>query len=1020
MIFKDSKIQKRLIGIASLTAATFFFPVIAQEQIDDTLHSGSKILELRDTVYTLNPDSDEFEWAISIDEFVVVGYGVANKKDLTGANASFYPSKSIQGENGNVESAIQGKIAGVNVSMSEGGSMGDAEITVRGGTSITGNNAPLYIVDGFPVDNISNISPSDIERIDVLKDAASAAVYGARAASGVVLITTKKASKDGLKTSYKSQYGFRTFKNKLKVLSPYDYAKFCYETAAMKSEEALESFSSVYGNWNELAQYQSVEPNDWVAQLFGENGFFMNQSIITTYKKDKTAFKLAYDFNDNNGIVVGQESRRHNFGININHEVSKYVSFDLKTSYYNKVRNGAGVSTEGSNTDARLRNALLYSPLNIEDVENFETVSSTYNPIQVNDADYRKQTQNGVKGDFGIKISPVDFLDLNSQIGMNGVFDETERCYGIGTSQAMKNGNAPMASILNSRQSTFRNSNTATFNLLQKKKRHNLTLLAGEEYLKKKENYIQSESRFFPEYLNAEQCLANMSLGSPQPSNSAVLPNDVIMSYFGRVNYSFSDRYLFSATYRADRSSKFASGHQWGQFPSASIGWRISEEKFIANTSVSKVISNAKLRVSAGATGNNRISSNLYQQVYSSPSDADGVLEVDGEYLSYLKTGEYKPNPDLTWETTISRNIGLDLYFVNNRFQLTADVYKNTTEDLLLQTKLPYSSGYKYMMQNVGSTENRGVELSLNLGIVNKKNFKFDVDFNIAFSDTKIKNLGDVDKMEMSSGWAGSEITGDYILEVGESIGRMYGYETDGWYTVDDFDYDVESRTYTLKEGVVSDATLLAGTIRPGSLRLKDQNGDGTIDEADKVVIGNALPKHTGGFGLNFKIWNFDLSADFYWKYGGDVYNANKIENTTTNKYSYRNMSADVDGYWTYLNYEGVLASPEEMAEQNANASIWSPIMTRYVFHSWAVEDGSFLRLQNLTLGYSLPKKAVKKIKMSKIRVYATVNNLFCWTKYSGFDPEVSVRRATSATPSVDYSAYPRSTAFSFGLDVDF
>jgi hypothetical protein len=322
------------------------------------------------------------------------------------------------------------------------------------------------------------------------------------------------------------------------------------------------------------------------------------------------------------------------------------------------------------------------------------------------------------------------------------------------------------------------------------------------------------------------------------------------------------------------------------------------------------------------------------------------------------------------------------------------------------------------MMQNVGSTENKGVELSLNVGVVNRKNFKFDIDFNIAFTDTKIKSLGGVEKMEMSSGWAGSEITGDYILEVGESVGRMYGYETDGWYTVDDFEY--EDGTYTLKEGIVSDATLLAGNIRPGSLRLKDQNGDGTIDESDKVVIGNALPKHTGGLQLKFQLWNFDLAAYFYWKYGGDVYNANKIENTTTNKYSYRNMSADVEGCWTYLNGEGGIASPEEMAQINANATMWSPIMARYVFHSWAVEDGSFLRLQQLTLGYTLPSKWTDKIKLSKVRVYASANNLFCWTKYSGFDPEVSVRRATSATPSVDYSAYPRSTSFAFGLDVDF
>lgn len=1004
MIFKGSKLQLCFMNIASLMVAmSFCVDSSAQIFNDDSLKTTVEAESVLDSIISYE----------IIDELVVVGYGVPRRSDVTGAVSS--SSSFVQGENGNVENALQGKVAGLNIWMSEGGEMGEAEVTVRGGTSITGNNAPLYIVDGFPVDNISNLSFSDIYSAQVMKDAAACAIYGARAAGGVIIITTEKARTDGFTTSYKSQYGFSTFKNKLKVLSPYNYAKFCYETAAMKSAETLESFTSVYGSYDELAKYQSVAQNDWVDQLFGEKGFFMNQSLLMKYKKDKTAYKISYEYNDKNGILIGQNSRRHNFGMNVNHEVSKYLSFDLNTSYYNKIQNGAGVSTEGSNTDARLRNALLYSPLQIEDVEDFETVSSTYNPIEVNNADYRKQTQNGVRGDFGIKISPVSFLDLNSKIGVDGMFKETDRCYGVGTSQALKNGNAPMASILNLRQSTFRNYNTAIFYPLKKLQRHSLTMLVGEEFVKKQESYNQSESRYFPEYLNAEQCLANMSLGTPQPSNSSVLPDDVILSYFGNAKYSYNDKYLFSATYRADKSSKFASGKQWGHFPAVSAAWRISEENFLK---YSQVISDAKLRYSIGATGNNRVSSNLFQQIYTSPSDADGVLEIDGEYLSYLKTGEYKPNPDLTWETTVSRNIGLDLGFLRNRFLLTLDVYRNTTEDLLLQTKLPYSSGYTYMMQNVGSTENKGVELSLNVGVVNRKNFKFDVDFNIAFTDTKIKSLGGVDKMEMSSGWAGSEITGDYILEVGESVGRMYGYETDGWYTVEDFEY--EDGTYTLKEGIVSDATLLAGNIRPGSLRLKDLNGDGTIDESDKVVIGNALPKHTGGLQLKFQLWNFDLAAYFYWKYGGDVYNANKIENTTTNKYSYRNMSADVEGCWTYLNGEGGIASPEEMAQINANATMWSPIMARYVFHSWAVEDGSFLRLQQLTLGYTLPSKWTEKIKLSKVRVYASANNLFCWTKYSGFDPEVSVRRATSATPSVDYSAYPRSTAFAFGLDVDF
>jgi hypothetical protein len=332
-------------------------------------------------------------------------------------------------------------------------------------------------------------------------------------------------------------------------------------------------------------------------------------------------------------------------------------------------------------------------------------------------------------------------------------------------------------------------------------------------------------------------------------------------------------------------------------------------------------------------------------------------------------------------------------------------------------------TGYDYQYRNMGETENKGIEASITYHIVNKKDWGIDFNANISFNKSKIKDLGNMDDFGAESYWASSEIGQDYWVSVGGAVGEMYGYQHAGRYEVSDFTgYDAAKKKWILKEGV-ADVSSIVGTPRPGTMKLKDTNGDGKIDANDRTIIGNANPKATGGFGINARAYGFDLSANFNFSIGNDIYNANKIEFSTTGKYQYRNMLSDMESgkRWTNLNADGTICNdPETLAALNANTTEFSPFTDRMVFSDWAVEDGSFLRLNTLTLGYTLPNELVKRVGISNLRFYTTAYNVFCITSYSGYDPEVSTMRRTNLTPGVDYSAYPKSRQFVVGLNLNF
>jgi len=539
-------------------------------------------------------------------------------------------------------------------------------------------------------------------------------------------------------------------------------------------------------------------------------------------------------------------------------------------------------------------------------------------------------------------------------------------------------------------------------------------LLLGHEVIQNKSNETEDVIWGFPDFFTADQAYKLTSQGGSYLYSNSFDPDNKLLSFFGRVMYDYKGKYLISATFRADGSSKFAAGNRWGYFPSAAVAWRISEENFMQ--SLSSVINNLKLRFSYGSAGNNNIPSNQIAQVFNSSSTS-----YINNVMNYWSPSTTMANPDLKWETTYTRNLGLDFGLFRGKIDGTVELYYNTTKDLLIN--FPVSgTGYNTQYRNMGETENKGLEITMNWMALNKKDYGLTLGFNIGFNRNKIVSLGIMDDFGMNTSWASTEIGNDYWIAVGGSVGKMLGYQNAGRYEVSDFSgYDEATDTWTLKEGIDDDSPVI-GTVRPGSLKLVDNTGDHLVNVDDCVIIGDANPKHTGGFNLDARFYGFDLSAVFNWSYGNDIYNANKIE-YTTGRYQFRNMiDIMAEGErWTNVNAAGELVNDAaELAALNASTTMWSPYMTRHVFSDWAVEDGSFLRLSTLSFGYSIPSVILDKVHLQNLRFYVSGYNVFLLTNYSGFDPEVSARRNTGLTPGVDYSAYPKSRQILFGLNLSF
>lgn len=976
--------------------------------------------------------------ATTLNDVVVIGYGSVKKKDLTGSVATVNNKALEAVPVANATEALQGKMAGVQITATEGSPDAEMKIRVRGGGSITGDNTPLYIVDGFPVESISDIPASEIEDITVLKDASSTAIYGSRGANGVILVTTKSGKEGKVNVSYNAYYSWKKMAKTLNTLSGSDYVKWQREYALLRDNE--DKYTNLFGNWEDRDLYENAAENDWQDQVFGRVGNTFNHNLSITGGSEKTKFNFGYAHVNDKAIMLGSSYRRDNLSLKLNHKVNKKVSVDFSMRYSNTLVNGAGANeskTEVSTADSRMKNVMIYPMFNFADLsDGYDPDLQLTNPItSVYDTDRKQSRQNfNMNGSFTWEI--IKDLKFKSEFGLDWYYNTDKKYYGTSTYNARTNsvdtkGTHPMAYFIDTQRKTVRNTNTLNYDFknIIKNKDHSLNILLGEETINKKSNVNEDRLNLFPTTFTAAQAWAMSSQGTPYFVNKYNNADDNLLSFFGRANYNFMDKYLLSATFRADGSSKFSEGNRWGYFPSAAVAWRISSEPFMKKTN--DWLDDLKLRFSYGTAGNNNIPADQTSPIWSS-SNSTWLNQFNSFWTSGLASGQsgtFASNPDLTWETTITRNVGLDFTLFKSKLTGSIETYWNTTKDLLIA--FPVSgSGYDYQYRNLGETENKGLEISLTWNAINKKDYALSISGNIGFNKNKVKTLGSLDQYKASSNWASTQIQDDYIVKPGRAVGEIYGYKVAGRYEVSDFEgYDEVKKKWILKEGVSDDSKVIgASYLRPGALKLQNMNeGEGEnqdyrVDDNDRVKIGDTNPVATGGFNISGRLYGFDLNANFTYSIGNDVYNANKIEYTSASQYYYRNMlDIMADGKrWTNLNADGTLCNdPEQLAAMNANTTMWSPY-TNYVLTDWAIEDGSFLRLATITLGYTLPQTLTKRVGINSLRFYATAYNVFCITGYSGFDPEVSSRNKTALTPGVDYSAYPKSRQFVIGFNLNF
>ncbi|UGU14400.1 TonB-dependent receptor [Sinomicrobium kalidii] len=990
---------------------------------------------------TLEPNLEE------LDEVVVVdyGYGKVKRQDMTGSVASMSAKEISKIPTSSAADALTGRLPGVSVTTTDGEPGADIKIRIRGGGSITQDNSPLFVVDGFIVGDINDIAPNDIESINILKDASATAVYGSRAANGVVVITTKSPIAGKVSVDYNNyfQYNYLPKDRKYEVLSPYEYVLANYEYAKLQGTAATENFEKFYGKYDDLELYQSKEGTDWQEELFGSPRFSQYHNLAVSGGTDMTKMRLSVSYNDDEGILTGSAYERTSVNFKLSQKIADPLSLDVSARVTNAVTDGAGTST---NAQLKIKDAVQARPVNgiadeldidlnqldaDNDYESF--LRSMIQPTELLKQDWRKRTDKRYNLNAGLTWSVIDGLDLKTVFTTQRRFWENLRFYGPLTGESFNNGGSmPLGTKDNREYTSYRWVTTLNYKK-QWGEDHKLDALVGYEVSSNgsKQAFLRGED--YRLSITPEELFANMQLGRIDDAYTREATDINRRSIFGRLDFQLKNKYIWTATLRADKSSVFTEDLNLGIFPALAFAWKIDQENFLRN---SGWVDELKLRITYGETGNDRIDADATRFLFNA-NTFRGPGFGNEENVYYTPKGNSLYNPELVWETTVTNNIGLDFGLFNRRLNGSLDFYRNETRDLLLRSAISTNSGFPTEWKNIGSTSNTGAELGLNAYLVDSGDFTLSASLNIGTNTFKIEALDETNERFERSNWASTDLNNisDYHLEVGGKLGNIYGYVTDGMYTTDDFEsYDEASGDYILKEGVPSSGNVVGNRkIRPGFLRLKDLNDDGEINADDRQVIGNALPDFQGGFGFNTSYKGFDLSVFFNFQYGNDVYNTGKIQYNQFRRVTYGNMLdrmnsgnrftyIDIDGQYTGTAGE-VVTDLDQLDEMNRGKNIWSHAshgIAGAVVHSWAIEDGSFLRLNNLTLGYNLPDELISKIGLSKFRIYATGRNLHIWTNYSGYDPEVDSRRNSGLTPGVDDSSYPRSRSYTLGLNLTF
>lgn len=993
------------------------------------------------------------EDAQALDEVVVIGYGTVKRRDLTGAVASVKGTEIQKNPVSNVAQALQGKLPGVNVVSQDGRPGATISVRVRGGGSITQSNEPLYVVDGFPVSDISDIPASDIESIDVLKDAASTAIYGARGANGVILVTTKGTKEGRISVSYEGYVQMKQVSKTLETLSAQDYILHNWSYAASRgtaNQDAVEKYfglGSKYGN--HYADYANVKAHDYTDDVLRTAvSHSHNVNISGGSKNTKVIFSLGYI--DDEGIKINSDYNRFNTSLKFQQKLAKTLTFDFDLRYSETNLNGREDVTngKGSNVSSAYRYRPIDNPLGGVDFSEVASgfsfgianIDDKHNPVElINDITNRSYSRS-LRGSAALSWEIIKGLTTRTELSLTRGSSK-DSYYENGYTNGDKRANLTRGVSDGLRSVTTLN---YAFNV---NKQHDFSILLGNEITKSASESSKMEGRGYPERFDYETTMALIHTATSSFSAINTVNNpERTVSFFGRASYTLKDRYLFTATFRADGSSKFAPNNRWGYFPAGAFAWRLSEEPFMEDTK--EWLSNLKLRLSYGTSGSDNIDSNLWRETWSSLGASNNHTPINGELGSFYRPDGLLANPDLKWETTISRNIGLDFGLFNNRLNGSLEVYWNTTKDLLMAVPVDNTTGYTYQFQNFGKTSNKGVELSVNFDVVNNGDFRFNIGAIYNYNRNKLDKLPNAEQYIYSSNWGSSSLVPkqDFMFIEGKAIGLVRGFISDGFYDVDDFIY--ENGQYILKEGIPDISSALTAAYKhpfslpegqtafPGASKFRDVDNNGIVDLDDATCLGEVVPRHTGSFQLNFNYKNWDLSSNFNWSAGGKIYNVAAMINASGQEYDgigAQRMQWVSEAYKIYnVNASGDLypvTDPDELRTLNANAKYHLPYHQSGITASEWLENGSYLRLSTLTLGYSMPKKWLDKLHIEKLRIYLTGTNLFTITGYSGIDPEVNATPQGAGTfgnlrifptLNMDFGTYPRARTYTLGMNLTF
>lgn len=993
--FKLNVAAKSSLKISFIGYQPQTIPLAGKRQFEITLKEDTKIL----------------------DEVVVVGYGQMKRSDLTGSVVSVNDEAIKKSVVTSVDQVLQGRAAGVQVQANSGMPGGSSSIRIRGINSLNASNEPIFVIDGVIIDGstgsgsdnaLASINPSDIVSMDVLKDASATAIYGARAANGVILITTKRGQKGEANITYDGYVGWQEMPKKLEMLNLREYAE--HRNVRSGKDYSGDYWGIVQPDNNFVRPDLLGEGTDWQDEMFSR-AMMTSHNLSVTGGTDKSNYALGAGYLDQDGIAIGSGFKRLNLRGSFDAEVKSYLKMGINFAFSNSkqkltVSDYSLIPTALKQTpNVAVRNAdgSFDGPDTDEFVQN--------NPIGLAMLNDNRNEKMGIRANTYAEAKIIDGLTFKTELSFDYGVTNT---YGFQPSYKF---GAIVNEVRTGEYSKSYNKYWSWRNIVNYNKTfgiHSVNAMIGQEMQKSDWEYLYGSRTGY-----LSNSATDLTLGDASTAkNDGNSGESAIFSYFGRLFYSLNDKYLATFTIRRDGSSKFHKDHRWGWFPSAALAWKVSNESFLKENSV---INNLKLRLGWGAVGNQNVANNAYLATYSSVATVWGTGLLAGN----------TPNPELKWETTYSSNLGLDVNLFSNRIELIADVYYKKTKDLLLQVPLPAYVGTSGQgataapWKNVGSLVNKGLELTLNTVNIDKKGFQWRSNFVFSMNRNKVKSLDTESSLIDKTIQSGSTVTIITRTSVDQPIGQFYGYKVIGRFEkATDFYYKDE-------KGNIKPTALPVGmsigknSVWIGDYIFEDVNNDGKIDEQDRTNIGNPEPKFTFGIGNTFSYKGIDLSIYLSGSYGNDVINwvRKDLENARDNNnllksaLDYAKLGLiDPNGPDDYRNVQIVGGDPLacRMAASTATKD------SNFRFSDRFVEDGSFLRIQSISLGYNFPKQWMSKLNIQNLKVYCNLQNVYTFTKYKGYDPEIGSANQDALLTGFDNYRYPSPRIYTFGLNLTF